>query len=99
MMPQEIGMALLEDTVNAAGKSIQIPNGCTTLYVKIKDTSAVRGLVTVPGLHGTDQYPMDIGEEKYFRVHHQGITSFSIAGEEGTAAFKWCAVAKTSHPI
>jgi hypothetical protein len=90
-------MAVLEDTTDAAGKTIDVVP-CTTLYVKVKETSTNGALVTVPGLHGSDQYPMDVGEEKYFRVLNQALKSFRIAGNGGAVAFKWSAVALTYGP-
>ncbi len=86
-------MANLEGTAPTEGATITLPPLCTTLYVKIKDDSANAALVNVPGIHAAgDYYPMDVGEEKYFRLAGMGIPSVQIVGVSGNATYKYTPV-------
>ncbi len=41
------------------------------------------------------EYPLDVGEEKYFRFRSNGITSAVVKGDGGNTELKWVPVART----
>lgn len=85
--------SLTTDEVDLYNRDVQ-PEGCTAFEVQSDSANATLVLINVPGLHGTDWFPIPPGNRVAFRVSQRALSRVRAKMESGTGIVHAGVVAK-----